>query len=112
MSHRAWLITCVNSGFGRQMIDQLLAREDRVAGTVRKLRAMNDLKEEYGDLLWLAYPDMSDPAEIRHVVNKAFLELGNVDVIVSNAGFGLFGAPESLTDRSIICTSLGLVGPL
>jgi hypothetical protein len=38
MSHRTWLIAGVNSGFGCQMIDQLLAREDRVAGTLRKLR--------------------------------------------------------------------------
>jgi NAD(P)-dependent dehydrogenase (short-subunit alcohol dehydrogenase family) len=41
MTQRTWLITGVNSGFGRHMTEQLLARGDRVAGTVRKMDAMN-----------------------------------------------------------------------
>jgi NAD(P)-dependent dehydrogenase (short-subunit alcohol dehydrogenase family) len=43
MMQRTWLITGVNSGFGRHLTEQLLARGDRVAGTVRKMDAMNDL---------------------------------------------------------------------
>ena len=43
MATRTWLITGVNSGFGREMTEQLLARGDRVAGTVRKMDAMSDL---------------------------------------------------------------------
>ena len=37
MTQRTWLITGVNSGFGRHMAEQLLGRGDRVAGTVRKM---------------------------------------------------------------------------
>jgi NAD(P)-dependent dehydrogenase (short-subunit alcohol dehydrogenase family) len=37
MPQRNWLITGVSSGFGRIMTEQLLARGDRVAGTVRDL---------------------------------------------------------------------------
>ncbi|MEA3179297.1 MAG: hypothetical protein QOI59_2820 [Gammaproteobacteria bacterium] len=37
MTQRTWFITGVNSGFGRLMTEQLLARGDRVAGTVRKM---------------------------------------------------------------------------
>lgn len=48
MTKRTRLITGVNSGFGRHMTEQLLARGDRVAGTVRELDAMNDLKTRYG----------------------------------------------------------------
>jgi NAD(P)-dependent dehydrogenase (short-subunit alcohol dehydrogenase family) len=44
MKQRTWLITGVNSGFGRLMTEALLERGDRVAGTVRKLDAMDDLK--------------------------------------------------------------------
>ncbi len=44
VTQRTWFITGVNSGFGRYMTEQLLARGDRVAGTVRKMDAMNDLK--------------------------------------------------------------------
>lgn len=36
MTQRTWLITGINSGFGREMAAQLLERRDKVAGTVRK----------------------------------------------------------------------------
>ena len=101
-THRSWFITGVNSGFGRNMTEQLLARGDCVAGTVRKMDAMNDLKAKYGDKLWLARLDVTDTPKIRVVVNKAFADLGNIDVVVNNAGYGLFGAAEELTDDQIL----------
>ena len=48
MPRRNWLITGESSGFGRIMSEQLLARGDRVAGTVRDLSAIDDLKAEHG----------------------------------------------------------------
>jgi short-subunit dehydrogenase len=54
MPQRNWLITGVSSGFGRIMTKQLLARGDRIAGTVRDLSVMDDLKAKYGDRLSLA----------------------------------------------------------
>jgi NAD(P)-dependent dehydrogenase (short-subunit alcohol dehydrogenase family) len=110
---RTWLITGVNSGFGRHMTEQLLARGDRVAGTVRKIDAMNDLKTKYRDLLWLAHLDVTDAAEINQVVNNAFSNLGKIDVIVNNAGYGLFGAAEELTDEQITHQiNTNLLGPI
>jgi hypothetical protein len=52
------------------MTEALLERGDRVAGTVRKLDSMNDLKTKHGDRLWLAHLDMTDLSEIRNVVGK------------------------------------------
>ena len=49
MPQRNWLITGVSSGFGRIMTEQLLARDDRIAGTVRDLSVMDDLKAKYGE---------------------------------------------------------------
>ena len=85
MAQRTWFITGVNSCFGRLMTEQLLEHGDRVAGTVRKIDSMDDLKGQYGDQLWLAHLDMTDLPEIRKTVDKAFAELGRIDVIVSNA---------------------------
>jgi NAD(P)-dependent dehydrogenase (short-subunit alcohol dehydrogenase family) len=113
MTQRTWLITGVNSGFGRLMTEALLERGDRVAGTVRKLDAMNDLKAKYGDRLWLANLDMTDLPAIRSVVNKAFAEFGTINVIVSNAGYGLFGAAEELSDEQVTHQlSTNLFGPI
>jgi NAD(P)-dependent dehydrogenase (short-subunit alcohol dehydrogenase family) len=113
MTQRTWLITGVNSGFGRHMTEQLLARGDRVAGTVRNMDAMDDLKQKYGGLLWLSHLDMTDTAEIQRVVAKAFADLGKIDVVVSNAGYGLFGAAEELSDDQITHQiSTNLIGPI
>lgn len=98
---RSWFITGVNSGFGRHLTEQLLARGERVAGTTRDLSAMAELKTRYAELLWLAELDMTDTAAIRRVVDQAFAQLGSIDVLVSNAGYGLFGAAEELSDAQI-----------
>lgn len=101
MAIRTWFITGVNSGFGRQLSQQLLERGDRVAGTVRKDGSVDDLKAAYGDRFWTAHLDVTDVAEIKAVVGRAFADLGRVDVVVNNAGYGLFGAAEELADDQI-----------
>jgi len=102
MPQRTWFITGVSSGFGPQMTEHLLERGDRVAGTVRNMDAMTDLKASYGDRLWLADLNVTDTAAIREVVKNAFADLGTINVVVNNAGYGLFGPAESLTDDQII----------
>ena len=96
-----WFITGTSSGLGRSMTTKLLARGDRVAATLRKPQALDDLKNQYGDRLWVAALDVTDTAAIRAVVDRAFAELGRIDVLVSNAGYAIFGAAEELTDAQI-----------
>jgi NAD(P)-dependent dehydrogenase (short-subunit alcohol dehydrogenase family) len=116
MNGRTWLITGVNSGFGKELMEQLLARGERVAGTVRSDAALASLagqRERYGDALWLARLDLTDMAGIRATVERAFAALGRIDVIVSNAGYGLFGAAEECSDADVqdqIATNL--LGPI
>jgi NAD(P)-dependent dehydrogenase (short-subunit alcohol dehydrogenase family) len=98
---RIWFITGTSSGFGRSLTEKLLARGDRVAATLRKVNALDDLKAKYGDRLWIAALDVTDSAAVRSVVDRAFVELGRIDVIVNNAGYGLAGAAEELGDDQI-----------
>jgi NAD(P)-dependent dehydrogenase (short-subunit alcohol dehydrogenase family) len=113
MQRKTWLITGVNSGFGREMTERLLDQGHRVAGTVRKMDAMNDLKSRYGESLWLAHLDMTDTPEIHGVVDRAFVDLSTIDVIVSNAGYGLFGAAEELNDEQVAHQiGTNLLGPI
>jgi NAD(P)-dependent dehydrogenase (short-subunit alcohol dehydrogenase family) len=102
MTQRTWLITGISSGFGRHLTEQLLSRGDRVAGTIRRPGAADDLEAKYGDQLWTAHLEVTDTAEIRRVADDAWAELGRIDVVVSNAGYGLLGAAEELTDEQIV----------
>ncbi len=98
---RTWLITGASSGIGRKLTEMLLAQGDRVAATLRRTGALDDLKAQYGDALWVESLDVTDPTCVRAVVDRAFGELGRVDVVVSNAGYGLFGAAEEVSDEQI-----------
>ena len=101
MSQRTWLITGVSSGFGRELTDQLLARGDRVVGTVRDVGKVADLINRYPEAFRAETLDVTDVAAIRAVVERSFARLGRIDVIISNAGYGLFGAAEELSDAQI-----------
>ena len=109
MPARTWLITGVSSGFGRELTTQLLDRGDRVVGTVRRPEAVADLAERHPDTFRAERLDTTQAPAIRDVVDRSFADLGRIDVIVSNAGYGLFGAAEELTDAQverIIATNL------
>jgi NAD(P)-dependent dehydrogenase (short-subunit alcohol dehydrogenase family) len=98
---QTWFITGSSSGFGRVLTEKLLARGDRVAATLRKVHALDDLKEQFGERLWVASLDVTDTEGIRQVISRAFAELGRIDVVVSNAAYGLVGAAEELSDEQI-----------
>lgn len=113
MSPRTWLITGASSGFGRAMAERLLDRGDRVAATARAPERLADLAEQHGDRLWTAALDVTDTTAVRAVVDQAFADLARIDVIVSNAGRGLFGAAEEVSDEDIAeQIALNLVAPV
>ncbi|MCS5497765.1 SDR family oxidoreductase [Cnuibacter physcomitrellae] len=101
MTERTWFITGINSGFGRQLTEQLLAAGDRVVGTVRRDGSVANLERRYGDRLVVPHLDVTDVPAVRRVVDDAFARLGRIDVVVNNAGYGLFGAAEELTDEQV-----------
>ena len=101
MRQRTWLITGVSSGFGRELTGQLLARGDRVVGTVRDTGKVTGLVERYPDTFRAEVLDVTDTAAVRVVVDRSFAALGHIDAVISNAGYGLFGAAEELTDQQV-----------
>ncbi len=98
---KTWLITGASSGLGRLMCETLLARGDRVFASVRREAALDDIREQYGERLQVLALDLSCTATIRPAIEAAFAHAGRIDVVVSNAAYGLFGAAEELSDTQI-----------
>ena len=96
-----WLITGVSSGFGRQLSEQILERGDKVIGTVRSETKVTDLIEKYPETFICEILDVTDTLAIHEVVERSFKKLGHIDVIISNAGYGLFGAAEEFSNAEI-----------
>jgi NAD(P)-dependent dehydrogenase (short-subunit alcohol dehydrogenase family) len=86
---------------GRELVEQLLARGDQVAATVRDTTQLDDLVGRYGERLWVRALDVTDTAGVRAVVGEAFAAHDRIDVVVSNAGYGVFGVAEDLDDEQI-----------
>ncbi|CAM4061778.1 NADP-dependent 3-hydroxy acid dehydrogenase YdfG [Pedobacter westerhofensis] len=98
---KTWFITGTSTGLGRILTEKLLEQGHRVAATLRKPEAISDLKDKYGDRLWIARLDVTDTQQIKAVVKQAFEELKQIDVVVNNAGYALFCAAEEASDEQI-----------
>ena len=98
MAGRSWLITGISSGFGMEIARQVLAAGDTVFGTVRNEQKIQALAAKYPKTLLCRKLEITNTAQVREVVEEAFAQLGEIDVVVSNAGYGLYGAAEEISD--------------
>lgn len=98
---RTWFVTGASRGMGRELVEQALARGDRVAATLRRPEQLDDLMTRFGDRLWVRALDVTDTARLHAVVGEAFAAHERIDVVVSNAGYGVFATAEDLTDTQI-----------
>lgn len=98
---KTWLITGVSSGFGYEMTKQLLEKGDTVIGTVRNTEKIKELMEQYPVTFDHRILDVTDVPAIHRLVEDVFQKHDRIDVVVSNAGYGLFGCAEELSDEEI-----------
>lgn len=104
---KTWLITGVSSGLGRLLVEKALLRGDR--GASRSAEALPDLRARYPERLRILAMDLKDQNSVRAAVDRAFAVSARIDIVVSNAGYGLLGAAEEAGDvqvRDIIDTNL------
>jgi NADP-dependent 3-hydroxy acid dehydrogenase YdfG len=98
MAHKVWFITGTSKGFGRVWAEAALARGDRVAATARDLKTLAPLVERYGDQVSAIALDVTDKAAVAAAIAKAHTRFGRLDVVVNNAGYGLFGTIEEVNE--------------
>jgi len=96
-----WFITGASRGIGRELTEQALARGDRVAATLRHPEQLDDLAAVHSDRFWVRQLDVTDTMQMSRVIKEAFTDHERIDVVVSNAGFGVFGAAEDLTNDQV-----------
>lgn len=97
---KVWFITGTSKGFGRVWAEAALERGDKVAATARDVDSVAELAERYGEenALPLAL-DVTDKPAVDAAIQRAHEHFGRLDVIVNNAGYGLFGAVEEVSEE-------------
>ena len=92
-------ITGASRGFGKIWAEAFLKRGDNVVATARNTETLNDLVETYGDRILPIQLDVNDRAADFAAIEKAKQHFGTIDVLINNAGFGLFGTIEETTEQ-------------
>jgi NADP-dependent 3-hydroxy acid dehydrogenase YdfG len=98
ISHKVWFITGASKGFGCVWTEAALARGDRVAAAARNIASLDGLKDKYGDKLLPLSLDVGDKKAVDAAVEKAHKQFGHLDIVINNAGYGLFGAIEEVSE--------------
>jgi NAD(P)-dependent dehydrogenase (short-subunit alcohol dehydrogenase family) len=96
---RVWFITGASDGLGRALAEAALDRGDRVAATARDPERVADLADR-GRAVAIRL-DVTAPAEVEAAIAAALEAFGRLDIVVNNAGYGLFGALEELSDDEL-----------
>jgi NAD(P)-dependent dehydrogenase (short-subunit alcohol dehydrogenase family) len=98
-THKVWFITGTSKGFGRVWASAALERGDRVAATARNTDTLTDLVERHGDAILPIELDVTDKPGVDAAVDRAEAHFGQLDVVINNAGYGLFGTIEEVTEE-------------
>jgi len=95
---KVWFITGASKGLGLSLVNQLLAKGHFVAATSR---SRLDLEEAISTATSHFLPlqmDIVNEESVKEAVSKTIATFGRIDTIVNNAGYGLLGALEELSD--------------
>ncbi|PWJ57856.1 NADP-dependent 3-hydroxy acid dehydrogenase YdfG [Dyadobacter jejuensis] len=92
-------ITGASRGFGKLWTEAFLKRGDRVAATSRNIEAYKDLATQYPETFLPISLDITDRTAVFEAVNKANNQFGSLDVVINNAGYGVFGAVEEVGEK-------------
>src|SRR4051812_41224688 len=113
MSDKSWFVTGASGGFGREWTEAALERGDRVAALSRSATAFEDLVDKYGNAVMPLQVDVTDRAAVTSAVQRAVDRFGRLDVVVNNAGYGLFGMVEEVAEQQARDQiEVNLFGPL
>jgi NAD(P)-dependent dehydrogenase (short-subunit alcohol dehydrogenase family) len=99
MAQKVWFITGSSRGFGRHWTEAALQRGDLVAATARNVDSLSELVEKYGKAVLPLQLDVTDRDAAYSAVARAYEAFGRLDIVVNNAGYGLFGGIEEVTEE-------------
>jgi len=96
---KVWFITGASQGFGLLLAKQLLEKGDFVAATSRR---KSDLEREISPKSSQFLPiemNLTDESNVKKAIAETIAAFGKIDNIINNAGYGLLGAVEELSDE-------------
>lgn len=94
---KTWFITGASSGFGRELVQAVLRKGDKVAATFRKAEQASAFTQQNGDNGLGILLDVTNEEQLKSGIQKALNKFARIDVLVNNAGYGTIGAIEEFS---------------
>lgn len=102
---RKVLITGATSGFGKLLTEAFLRNGDLVIATGRNLSTRKEIfeieRKQYNDRFAEITMDVTSKSEVANALSAVETKYGAIDILINNAGYGLFGALEDLEEEEI-----------
>ncbi|NPA80223.1 MAG: SDR family NAD(P)-dependent oxidoreductase [Thermotogae bacterium] len=95
LKDRGVLLTGATRGIGRETLRLLIERGARVVATGRDEETLREIRAEHPGVFPIV-ADLEDPEQRRRLVGMAAEVLGGLDVLINNAGFGIYGPYEEI----------------
>ncbi|MBO2009759.1 SDR family NAD(P)-dependent oxidoreductase [Hymenobacter negativus] len=95
---KTWFITGASQGLGLALATRLLAGGHRVAATSRQLSGLTKAISEPTDFFLPLAVDLPSEASVAQAIETTIARFGRIDVVVNNAGYGMGGSIEEMTD--------------
>lgn len=95
---KVWFITGASKGLGLELARKLLAEGFKVAATSRNEASLINKLGNASEKFLPLEMDLLNEKSVQNAINKAVSHFNTIDVLVNNAGYGLLGALEELTD--------------
>ena len=96
-TENVWFVTGASKGLGLSLVKRLLNEGYKVAATSRSLKDLENAVGNHTNFLPLTV-DLLNEQSVADAVSKTINKFGSLDIVVNNAGYGMVGALEELSD--------------
>lgn len=97
-NQKVWFVTGASKGLGLTLVKKLINQGFKVAATSRRLADLESAVGKHEHFLPLEV-DLMNEASVLTALAEAKSKFGRIDIVVNNAGYGLVGGLEELSDR-------------
>ena len=94
-----WFITGCSTGIGRATAQAAALAGHTVIATARRPETLDDLVAAYPGTVTALALDVTDDASVSEAIDDALANVGHIDVLVNNAGIGLFSTIEETSEE-------------
>jgi NAD(P)-dependent dehydrogenase (short-subunit alcohol dehydrogenase family) len=98
MKNKVWFVTGASKGLGLSLVKKLLAAGYQVAATSRNIQDLSKAVDADKKVFLPLTMDLVNEHSVEKGIKETIDHFGRIDVVVNNAGYGLAGSLEELSD--------------